>query len=93
MRLFETLKGENSVQTLGFVAAFYLLTKPPSCRLFHLKTAPKTPPDSAVCLSAPSCFLPAAQVDVFVCQGIKVWGVGKMGLILKQGSEAGHVLV
>lgn len=93
MHLFETLKGENTMQTLGFVAAFYLLTKPPSCLLFHLKTAPKTPPDSAVCLSAPSCFLPAAQVDVFICQGVRVWGMGKMWLILKQDSKVGQVLV
>lgn len=45
------------MQTLGFVAAFYLLTKPPSCLLFHLKTAPKTPPDSAGCLSVCSQLL------------------------------------
>lgn len=57
---------KKSVQTLGFVAAFNLLTKPPSCLLSYLKTAPKTPPGSAVCLSAPSCFLPAAQVDVSI---------------------------
>lgn len=48
-------RGKKSVQTLGFVAAFNLLTKPPSCLLFHVKTAPK---HLQIVLSV--CLLPAA---------------------------------
>lgn len=65
---------------LGFVAAFYLITKPLSCLLFSLKIAPKALAGSGVCLSAPSWFPSAVQVDVFICQGtplIKVLGTGK----------------
>lgn len=69
---------------LGFLAAYYPMTKPLLCLLFNVKIAPETLPGSGVCLSAPSWFLSPARVNIFICQEtelIEVWEWGKMLLI------------